>query len=178
MAESASWMAQQRVPKAEWAVLGEIVQITDEFCGEHLDGEYADLCRDLAAELARKRPFPLRRGDRRIWAAGIVHTVGWVNFLADPAQRPHLRTEQLADLLGVKQTTMGNKGALIHDRLGIGRFDPEFSRREMIEKSPFAWLIEINGLPIDARWLPEKSQRALVETGILPFMSPGEGGGE
>jgi hypothetical protein len=171
-------MAQQRVPKTEWAVLGEITQITDEFCGEHLDGEYADLCRALAAKLARKRPSPLRRGDRRIWAAGIVHTVGWVNFLADPAQSPHVRTEQLAELLGVKQTTMGNKGALIRDLLGIGRFDPEFSRREMIEKSPFTWLLEINGLPVDARWLPEQSQRALVEAGILPFMPPGGGGGQ
>lgn len=171
-------MAQQHVPKAEWAVLGEIVQITDGFCGEHLDSEYADLCRTLAAKLARKRPSPLCRGDRRIWAAGIVHTVGWVNFLADPAQRPHLRTEQLAELLDVKQTTMGNKGALIRDLLGIHRFDPEFSRREMIEKSPFTWLIEVNGLPIDARWLPEQSQRALVDAGILPFMPPGEGGGK
>jgi hypothetical protein len=168
-------MAQQRVPKAEWAVLDEIVKITDAFCGEHLDSEYADLCRALAAKLSRKRPSPLRRGDRRIWAAGIVHTVGWVNFLADPAQRPHLRTEQLAELLGVKQTTMGNKGALIRDLLDIGRFDPEFSRREMIEKSPFTWLVEVNGLPVDARWLPEQSQRALVQAGILPFM-PGEGG--
>lgn len=174
MTESAAWMTQYRVPKAEHEVLAEIVAITDTFCGEHLDDEYADLCRALAAKLARKKPSPLRRGDRRIWASGIVHTVGWVNFLADPAQRPHLRTEQLAELLGVKQTTMGNKGALIRDLLGIHRFDPAFSRREMIEKSPFTWLIEINGLPVDARWLPKQSQRALVEAGILPFM-PDEG---
>jgi hypothetical protein len=170
-------MAQQHVPMAERAVLAEIAEITDAFCGEHLDGEYAGLCRALAAKLARKRPSPLRRGDRRIWAAGIVHTVGWVNFLADPAQRPHLRAEQLAELLGVKQTTMGNKGALIRGLLGIGRFDPEFARREMIEKSPFTWLIEINGLPVDARWLPEHAQRALVQAGILPFV-PGEGSSE
>jgi hypothetical protein len=57
----------------------------------------------------------LLRGDRRIWAAGIVYAIGRVNFLADPSQKPHLRTDDLANLLGVKQTTMSNKGRLIAD---------------------------------------------------------------
>ncbi|MBS2965393.1 hypothetical protein KGA66_20245 [Actinocrinis puniceicyclus] len=67
-----------------------------------MDVEYAQLCRVLAAVLGRKRPSPLLRGDRRIWAAGIVHAIGWVNFLADPAHHPHLRTDRLAELVGVR----------------------------------------------------------------------------
>jgi hypothetical protein len=98
--------APPKVPAAVKPVFDDIVPITDLFCHQHLDAEYAELC----VKLARKRPSPLLRGDRRIWAAGIVYAIGRVNFLADPNQKPHLRTDGLADLLGVKQTTMANKG--------------------------------------------------------------------
>jgi hypothetical protein len=63
-------------------VFDEITAITDAFCARHLDAEYGRLCGMLAAKLARKRPSPLVRGDRRIWAAGIVYAIGRVNFLA------------------------------------------------------------------------------------------------
>ena len=77
-----------RVPQALRDDVGEIVAITDRFCDEHLDGEYARLCRALVAKLARKRPSPLKRGDLRIWAAGAIYAVGANNFLFDPAG-PH-----------------------------------------------------------------------------------------
>ena len=166
----ASWLKTQRVPAAALPAAADIVEITDAFCAEHLDPEYAELCRTLAVRLGRKRPSPLLRGDRRIWAAGIVHTIGWVNFLADPAQRPHLRTEQLAELLAVKQTTMGNKGALIRDLFGIGRFHPEFVRRDMMEKNLMAWLVEVDGLIMDARSLPVPVQHELARVGIIPYV--------
>lgn len=169
-----SWLKAQRVPTAALPAVADIVEITDAFCAEHLDGEYAELCRTLTVKLGRKRPSPLLRGDRRIWAAGIVHTIGWVNFLADPAQSPHLRTEQLAELLAVKQTTMGNKGALIRDLLGIGRFQTQFARREMIQKNPLAWLVEVDGLIVDARWLPEPVQHELTRAGIIPDVAEPE----
>jgi hypothetical protein len=98
-----------RVPVALQPAFNEITAITSRFCSAHLDEEYARLCVKLAARLARKRPSPLQRGDRRIWAAGIVYAVGRVNFLADPAQPPLLRTDELADRLEVKQTTMANR---------------------------------------------------------------------
>jgi hypothetical protein len=75
---------QAGVPVAMRPVVEEIVAITDEFCAEHLDEEYAQLCRRLTAKLARKRPSPLARGDRLIWAAGVVHVIGRVNFVSDP----------------------------------------------------------------------------------------------
>ena len=45
------------------------------------------LCRELAATLARKRPSPLLSGQLESWACGIIRTIGWVNFLGDPARR-------------------------------------------------------------------------------------------
>ena len=146
------------VPTAVRQVFDEIVTATDAFCLRHLDEEYATLCAKLSAKLARKRPSPLVRGDRRIWAADIVYAVGRVNFLADPDQTPHMRTDAMADLLGVKQTTMANKGRLIMDTLKIGLMDPEFSRRDVIDKNPMTWLLEVNGLLVDARHLPQTVQ--------------------
>ncbi|UWZ37072.1 hypothetical protein Drose_01740 [Dactylosporangium roseum] len=148
----------------------EIITATDAFCLRHLDEEYAALCAKLSAKLARKRPSPLVRGDRRIWAAGIIYAIGRVNFLADPNQEPHMRTDTMADLLGVKQTTMANKGRLIMDTLNIGLMDPEFSRREIIDNNPMTWLLEVDGLIVDARNLPEPLQVEAWRCGLIPYV--------
>ncbi len=167
----------QRVPAAVRLVFDQITEITRVFCIQHLDAEYARLCDKLAAKLARKRPCPLLRGDRRIWAAGIVYAIGGVNFLADPDQRPHLRTDQLASLLGVKQTTMANKGRLIMDTPDIGLLDPEYCRSELLDRNPLVWMLEVNGLIVDARWLPEAVQVQAWQRGLIPYM-PARAGGD
>jgi hypothetical protein len=159
-----------RVPAAVQPIFDEIVSVTDAFCRGHLDAEYAELCVKLTAKLARKRPSPLARGDRRIWAAGIVYAVGRVNFLADPSQHPHLRTDDLADRLGVKQTTMTNKGRLIMDTLRIGLMDPEYTRRDMLDRNPMAWLIQVDGLIVDARSIPEELQIQAWQKGLIPYV--------
>jgi len=166
----------ESVPVALRPVVEEITAITSAFCDEHLDQEYAQLCRRLTAKLARKRPSPLVRGDRRIWAAGIVYAIGRVNFLSDPSQRPHLRTDELAGLLGIKQQTMANKGRLIIDTLGISLMDPEWSRQEMIDKNPLVWLVEFNGLPVDVRMLPVEIQVDAWRRGLIPYVPAHAGG--
>ena len=69
------------MPTGVQPVFDEIVTATDALCLGHLDEGYAALCAKLAAKRACKRPSPLVRGDRAIWAAGIVYAVGRVNFL-------------------------------------------------------------------------------------------------
>ena len=56
-----------------------IAGLVDAFCKEHLNDEYAVLCRRLIEKLARKRPSPLVSGKPNTWACGIVRTLGWVN---------------------------------------------------------------------------------------------------
>ena len=77
-------------PVALRATVAAIVAATDELCERHLDGEYG------------KQPSPLARGDARIWAAGVLYTVGSLNFLFDRAQVPHMRADELAAGLGVR----------------------------------------------------------------------------
>jgi hypothetical protein len=58
-----------RNPEALRHDVEEIFELTDPFCGKHLDAGYGELVRKLIAKLARKRPSPLARGDLRMWAA-------------------------------------------------------------------------------------------------------------
>jgi len=145
-----------------------IIDITDHMCHEHLDDEYGRIARRLIARVARKRPSPLARGDARIWAAGVVYASGQINFLFDPTQTPHLTAKQLAEGLGVVQTTMANKAGLINRTLGIGIFEPELTRIAMLEQHPMAWIVEIDGLLIDARMLPPEIQDEARRRGLIP----------
>ena len=79
----------ESVPLKMRPVYHEIIGLTDAVCAAHLNEEYAQVCRALAAQLSRKRPSPLEGGRVNTWAAAIVPTVGRVNFLFDKSQTPH-----------------------------------------------------------------------------------------
>ena len=98
-----------RVPKELRERYGEIVAHTDRFCKEHLDDEFRDLCRELAAQACRKR-LPVTSGKALSWAAGVVYELGQVNFLGDPSQKHHMTGEEMARKLGVSPATMLAKG--------------------------------------------------------------------
>lgn len=163
-----------KVPKGARSYAEKVIAVTDALCLEHLDEEYADLCRRMVGKLARKRPTPLSRGDLGIWASGVVYVVGQVNFLFDRAQPLHLTSEELSRLLGVKKTTMANKARLIRDTLKVSHFDAEFSRREMVELNPLMWMLEVDGLIVDARQLPPALQIQAFELGLIPYVPGAE----
>lgn len=155
-------------PKSLKQTVGEIAAFTDQLCAQRLDAEYADLCRRLIGKLARKRPTPLVRGAPRIWAAGVLYAVGRVNFLFDRSQPIHLSGDELAALTAVPKTTMANKATRICELVALGPLDFEFSRRDLLQRNPFAWLVEVNGIPVDARWLPPELQAEARRRGLIP----------
>jgi len=161
------------VPRALRPDVEEIVALTDELCVERLDAEYARLCAALVARLARKRPSPLLRGDLRICAAATIYTVGSVNFLCDRSQPLHLTGDELSDLTGVPKSTMANKAKQIRGLLGLGRLDLEFCRRDMIERHPSAWYVQVDGLIVDARMLPVALQDECRRRGLIPDLAAG-----
>ena len=161
------------VPRALRPDVEQIVALTDQFCVEHLDAEYAQLCARLVAKLSRKRPSPLLRGDLRIWAAATIYTVGSVNFLFDRAQPLHLSGDQLSELTGVPKRTMANKAKQIRDLLGLDYRDLEFCRRDMIETHPSAWYVQVDGLIVDARMLPAALQQECRRRGLIPELATG-----
>ena len=158
------------VPHAVRPYSDEVIAVTDSVCREHLDTEYADLCRTVVGNLARKRPSPLVRGDLTIWAAGVVYVVGQQNFLFDPAHEPHATADQLSEWLGVKKTTMANKSRLIRDTLKVNHFDTELMRRDLVDASPLTWLLEVDGMLVDARQAPVSLQAVALEQGLIPYL--------
>lgn len=169
-------MVKLKVPKLPKDVLEKgtaVIGITDEFCLEHLDAGYAQLCRNVVGKLARKRPSPMLRGDLRIWASGVTYAMASNNFLFDKSQPMHLSADQLSDLLGVKKTTTGNKGTIVRNLLKIGMMDPEYTHPDLLKDNPLAWMLLIDGIAVDARTLPVEFQRKAFDMGLIPYM-PGE----
>lgn len=162
-------------PSMMQEVYGEITAITDAFCREHLDEDYADLARLMAAALARKRPSPLARGRKDVWAAGIVYCLGTVNFLFDKSQTPHLTAEQLAGRLAVSQKTAANKARQIREIFDVVQADPRWWRPSQMEQNPLAWWVMVNGMVVDARKMSLEIQEDLVRRGLIPFV-PGKRG--
>jgi hypothetical protein len=152
-------------------VAEEIVAITDRVCAEHLDAEYAALCRRAIARLARKRPSPLSRGEPRTWAAGVVYTIGMVNFLTDPTQTPHMTTDRLSEVTGVGKSTLSAKSRIIQDLLRLGPMHPDYCRRALLANNPLAWMVKVNGFIVDVRTLPAEMQEEARQRGLIPDLT-------
>lgn len=162
-----------KIPRAARPYAEQVVAVTDAVCLEHLDAEYADLFR-RPAETRTQTSIASDAGDPRIWGAGVVYAIGQLNFLFDKSQPVHLTADQLGDAVDVKKTTMSNKAQLIRDLLNLSHFDTEFSRRELIERSPLTWMLQVDGLIVDARQLPRALQVEACEMGLIPHVPGGK----
>jgi len=158
------------VPPAMQPVYEAIMARLDPFCAQYLNAEYAQLCRELAAALARKRPSPLARGKAEIWACGIVYALGTVNFLFDASQTPHMRADALCAAFGVSQSSGSNKARLIRDLFGMSQFDPNWCLPSLIDQNPLVWMLQVNGLMVDIRQMPREAQAAAFQKGLIPYI--------
>lgn len=159
-----------KVPESMQARFNEIVAISDDFCKQHLNEEYAELARQMAATLARKRPSPLGNGRANSWAAGILYTLGQVNFLFDKSQSPHLRADELCKLIGVSQQTAGGRAKKISDMLRTFQLDPNWSLPSRVDNNPMIWILSVNGLMVDVRYMPREVQEIAYEKGLIPYI--------
>jgi hypothetical protein len=146
-----------------------IVELTDEFCLDYLNEDYRDLCEEMIAALL-DIDVPLEKGRPVSWAGGIVHAVGFVNFLQDPSQSPHMTSAQLAERFGVSQQTMMAKSRTIRDELGLIQFDPEWCLPALLKDNPLVWMLEVDGLIMDARTAPRQIQEQAYQQGLIPFI--------
>lgn len=159
-----------KVPGEVGPVLEVIVAMTDQFCRERLNEEYAVLCRRLAEKLARKRPSPLLSGKPNTWACGIVRTIGWVNFLDDSSGKPHLKLTAIDKAFGVAESTGQGKSKTIRTLLKIRQFDHHWTLPSRMDDSPMIWMLEVNGLFMDIRACPREAQEIAFEKGLIPYI--------
>ena len=166
------WDEDLLLPEARQKLFVQIVRLTDAFCSDYLDDEYAEMCQFMTADLCELQPSPLDKGRVSTWAAGIVFTVGSINFLNDPEFDPYLSTADLAERLQVSEGTLYNKRKQIEEALGVMPFDPNYTVTSMMEVNPLAWMVEMNGLPMDIRDAPRDMQIEAYEQGLIPYLPP------
>lgn len=160
----------EKVPKKMQDTFDAVVALTDEFSKQHLNDEYAQLARYAAAALCRKRPSPLVSGHPDSWACGIIYALGFVNFLFDKSQKPHMSATDLCEGFGVGKSTGAAKSKIVRDNLGMMQLDPNWCLPSKLDDNPLAWMIMVNGLIFDARELPREIQEEAYEKGIIPYI--------
>ena len=163
----------ERVPRQMGPKFDAIVTLTDEFCKEYLNDEYGQLARQATAALCRKRPSPLARGRADVWACGIVYALGSTNFIFDKSQELYMSAAEICKGFGVGQSTVSAKSGVIREALDMGPLNLDWCLPSRLDSHPLAWLIEVNGLPVDARDMPREVQEIALEKGYIPYI-PGD----
>jgi len=163
------------IPAAVRPSYDAIVALTDSFCREHLNDEYQALCRKLAGVLARKRPSPLLRGKADSWACGIVRVIGWVNFLNDPSQPKHMTMKDIDKGFKVSESNGAARTKAIRDLLKVHPLDVEWMLPSQVDQNPMVWMIEVNGLLVDARHIPREIQVQAFRKGLIPYIPSDQG---
>ncbi len=159
-------------PKGDFSDISSLVEM---FCREHLNEEYTNLCKQLFAKLARKRPSPFASGKPNTWACGIIRTVGWVNFLDDSSTKPYMKLTAIDKALGVGESTGQGKCMAIRRMLKLQQFAPEWTLPSRLDKNPMAWMLSINGFIVDVRHATRDVQEVAFKKGLIPYL-PAENG--
>ena len=160
----------ERVPKSMQTKFDAITTLTDQVCQERLNEEYAQLARQVTAALCRKRPSPLANGRNNGWACGVIYALGFVNFLFDSSREPYISAGALCQAFGVSAGTGSTRSRDVREALKMHRFDPNWCLASMIAENPLTWILSVNGLMVDIRWMPREVQEIAYEKGLIPYI--------
>lgn len=128
----------------------ELLQLTSGFSKKYLDEEYDTVIKELINKMARKRQVPFLTGRIEIWAAGVIHAVGTINFLFDNSFKPYVSVSDICDYFGTKQSTTTQKSKTIRDMFKIDYFDDTFSTETMKKQNPFQQFTMADGFIVPA----------------------------
>ncbi|MFQ5770593.1 MAG: DUF6398 domain-containing protein [bacterium] len=165
--------ADKDILEKELLAVNQVIDLTDEFCNKFLNEEYRQLCEDMAWAVYEEG-LPLGSGKPGSWASGIVHALGWVNFLQDPSFAPYMRSTEVAKGFGVSQETMLAKSRIIRDELDLIQLDPQWCLPSRLKDNPLVWMVSINGFITDARYLPREMQEEAYRLGLIPYIPADE----
>jgi len=118
------------VPKAMAARYAEIAKVIEVYCDLKLNDGYKNVCLEVLAKLARKRPSPLVSGRANTWACGIVYTVGAFNGAFDKSKPDRLADSEVAEWFGVAKRTASNQMDKIDELLGLSYSRMDVTVRE------------------------------------------------
>ncbi len=112
----------------------QLLDLTGRFCDAHLNADYKRLCKKLIDRMAKLRPVPFLRGRPEIWAAGIIHALGSINFLFDKSFKPHVSAAEITAFFGVAPGGGSQKATAIKEMFDLDHFSTEFMTKQMREK--------------------------------------------
>ncbi len=158
------------VPKEMIGKYNEISALLTDFCAKFLNEEYETLCLHALEKLCRKRPSPLNSGKAATWAAGIVYAIGSNNFIFDKSQKIQLTGNTIASHFGIASSTAYTKAKQIKDMLKINYSKSEWCLPSTMANNPMIWLVTINGVPVDARYLSPEMQQICYSKGWIPYI--------
>jgi hypothetical protein len=65
---------------------------------------------------------------------------------------------------------MQAKSKQIRDLLSMSQLDPDWTLPSRVEKNPLIWMLEINGLIVDVRYVPRAIQEEAFRRGLIPYV--------
>ncbi len=160
----------EKIPMQMQSIFDAIVELTDKFCKEYLNDEYALLSRYATAALCRKRPSPLLKGKINTWACAIIYALGQVNFLFDKSEEIYVSTNDLCKSFGIAKSTASSKSKTVRDLLRMSQLDPNWSLPSNMDSNPMTWTIMYDGFIVDVRTLPREIQEVAYEKGLIPYI--------
>jgi hypothetical protein len=160
----------ERVPAKQQERYASLVSLTDAVCRQHLNEEYAELCRKMAAALCRKRPSPVDNGQPASWACGIVQAIGSVNFLFDKTQAPHWTAHELCAFFGISQSNAALRARQLRTLFHLSPMNWEWTLPSRMAKNPLVWMIQVNGVILDVRMAPREVQELAFAKGLIPYL--------
>jgi len=140
-----------------------LVEMTAGFCDKKLDSEYRELCEKLINKMAGKRQVPFLTGKLELWAAAVVHALGYINFLFDKNTVPYVSRDDICGYFKTSKSSTVQKSKLIRDMFKMSFFDPEFSTSQAAQSNPLADMGIINGLFVPLDMLKSLGGAAVAE---------------
>ena len=158
------------VPKDMQKHYDAIILLTNDFASKYLNEEYAQLIREATAALCRKKLSPIQSGSIKTWACAIIHAIGTMNFLYDKSTKPYISNQDLIGYFNVSKSTASGKSKQIRELLKMYQSDYKWMIPSMIDNSPMAWIIMVNGFAVDIRTMPFEIQEQAFQKGLIPYI--------
>ena len=70
----------------------------------------------------------------------------------------------------MKKSTGYNKSRVVRDTLKVRQFDPRWCAPSLMDRNPLVWMIEVDGIAVNARWLPREIQEIAYRMGLIPYI--------
>ena len=147
-----------------------VVALTDAFCRNHLNDEYGELARRMAAALCRKQTSPFTSGRPRAWACAIIYLLGQINFLSDRSTRPYMTLADVCARFGVGQRTASAKARVISQLLKAHQLCSKWTPPRLWEANPRVWMAEVDGSFVDLRHMHREVQEFAFDRGMIPYI--------